>query len=70
MMKEQTYYALNVQGYGDYYEYADTALDAIKQVRYDLRNETIGSVTARRAVYGEWECGLQHYTLDGNHSHE
>jgi hypothetical protein len=69
MTTELNYYALNVQGYGEYYEYAPTALEAIKQVRKDLRNETIGSITARRAVYGEWECGLKNYTLAGHQQH-
>lgn len=64
------YYAVNLQGLGEFYEYAENALEAIQKVRHDYQGNTKGSATARKAVYGEWDCGLEHYRLDGSHSHD
>ena len=68
----ENYYRLTVAGIGEYYEFGNTALDAIATVREDLAGTAAayGAITARPAVYGEWECKPQHYRNDGSHSHD
>jgi len=69
-MPEMNYYRLNVQGQGDWYEYGQTALDAIRLTKQELEeaNLTHGAITARPAVYGEWDCRAHHFTNDGTHT--
>lgn len=66
-MTEQNYYRLNVQGQGEYYEYGQTALEAIALVREELEatNTEHGAITARPAVYKEWNNDTRRYTNGG-----
>jgi len=66
-MTETNYYRLNVQGQGEFYEYGQTALEAIALVREELEatNSEHGAITARPAVYKEWNYSTNAYTNGG-----
>ena len=68
---KQNYYRLAIQNFGEYYEYGQTAEEAIDRARLDFANTALrlgltprplGGVRVRRAVYGEWKREL---TQDG-----
>jgi hypothetical protein len=70
------YYRINFLNYGEHFGYGKTAIQAIQAARYELttiRNNLdlpaieLGNASARRAVYGEWDCGQQNYYADGTH---
>lgn len=74
-MTEQNYYRLNIPQFGEYYEYGNTALDAIRTTREafaqtarDLGRyaQPLGAITARPAVYKEWNYGTERYRNDGS----
>lgn len=61
-----TCYAVNVNGIEEFV-YAPTAYEAIAEARaLNGLHGTMGG-TARKAVYGEWDCGTRNYTADGRH---
>jgi len=69
-------YTINITGYGEYFAYGDTALEAIANARLEIAScartlgqplPTLGSASARKAVYGETDCGSTNFTIDGNH---
>ncbi len=70
---DPNFYRVSVTGHGEFFEWADTALNAIALVRTDLvhtahRNGealTLGSAIARPAVYGEWNRRPSDYTNGG-----
>ncbi len=70
---DQNFYRVSINGLGEFYEWADTALNAIALVRTDLvhtahRNGealTLGSAIARPAVYKEWDNLPEQYTNGG-----
>lgn len=66
-MTENNYYRLHVQGHGEFYEYGQTALEAIALIREELRASDIEhvSITARPAVYKEWNYPASAYTNGG-----
>lgn len=74
--KEPIYYRIKFQALPyEVYEYGDTALDAIRHAKaqtYWAGCDTgtdlphLGSVTARPAVYKEWNHGTEHYTNGGD----
>jgi hypothetical protein len=47
--------ALTREGFEDSYEWADTAADAVAKVRAEFGYDLV-SVSARRALYAEWDC--------------
>ncbi len=67
---EPTYYRVTVRNYGEFYEWADTALAAANLVRTEIlydnhragKPQPIGPITARPAVYGEWKRSVSDYT--------
>jgi hypothetical protein len=72
------YYRITFTNYGEVFEYGDTATHAISTAQTHLReymtrvNLTpiqLGTAAVRRAVYGEWDCGSECFTLDGSHTH-
>lgn len=46
---------LTREGFDDEYVWADTAAEAITKVRNEFGYEPV-SVSARRALYAEWDC--------------
>jgi len=72
---EPNFYRVSVTGHGEFFEWADTALNAIALVRTDLvhtahRNGetlTMGSAIARPAVYKEWDNLPEQYTNGGQY---
>jgi len=70
-MPEMNYYRLNVQGQGEWYQYGQTALDAIRLAKQELEeaNQTHGAITARPAVYKEWNNRPEQYRNDGTFIH-
>ena len=74
----ENYYRLNIIGFGEYYEYGATALEAIKKTREDFATtarqigrhpQPLGAITARKAVYKEWNCSDKNFTLNGHTAH-
>jgi hypothetical protein len=72
------YYRITFTNYGEVFEYGDTATHAINTARTHLREYMtrfthtpiqLGTAAIRRAVYGEWDCGAECFTLDGSHTH-
>lgn len=70
------YYRINFRNYGEHFAYGDTAIQAIQAARFELGTTRtnldlpaieLGNASARRAVYGEWDCGEQNYYADGTH---
>lgn len=73
-MTEENYYRLNIPQFGEYYEYGTTAQEAIAKTREDFartardigRHATpLGAITARPAVYKEWNNYNWQYTNGG-----
>lgn len=69
-------YTINITGYGETFAYGDTAIEAIATARLEITSwairtgqpiPTLGSASARKAVYGETDCGSNHFTIDGSH---
>ena len=69
-------YIINFLGYGDTFAFGETAMDAIKNARRDIESwatkleqprPALGSASARKAVYGELDCGSNNFTIDGKH---
>ena len=58
--------ALTKNGFEDYYEWGETATEAIGKVREDWQLFD-SALSARKAVYAEWDCGLENYTIAGQH---
>lgn len=60
------------------FAWGENATDAINAARESvdgpmqrlgLPRIDLGSATARKAMYGEWDCNPKHITIDGNHDH-
>ena len=71
-----TYYRLHFAAYGEYFAWGTSATDAIAQARLDitayhfrlnLEAPALGAAAARKAVYGEWDCGTENFLADGTH---
>lgn len=58
---------LTLFGFQTTYEFADTATEAIAQVRKEFGVEIRGAISARKAFYGEQDCGAENFLLDGTH---
>ena len=71
------FYRINITGLGEAYEWADTAREAIDLVRTEAvytahahgQTLTLGSATARPAVYKEWDNHPWQYTNGGGFTH-
>lgn len=66
-MTEENYYRLNIAQVGEWYEWGNTALQAINTAKLELMaNKTEhGAIMARPAVYKEWIHGANAYTNGG-----
>ena len=69
-------YTINIIGYGETFVYGTNAIEAIANARLEIAAyaqrlgeplPTLGSASARKAVYGETDCGSNHFTIDGTH---
>ena len=59
MEVKENYYRLSfTNDVSEVYAYGTTALQAVANARDDMSDIALGSVIARRAVYGEWKRDL------------
>ena len=66
-MTEENYYRLNIVNVGEWYEWGNTAKQAIDMARTELfaNGTEHGAIIARPAVYKEWIYGSNAYTNGG-----
>lgn len=65
----ENYYCVTVLtrlGFQEEYEWGETATEAIAKVR-EAYGWDAGAISARKAIYAEWDCGLENYTIAGEH---
>lgn len=66
-MTEQNYYRLHIANVGEWYEWGNTAREAIATARQELTDSNTGhgAIIARPAVYKEWIYSANAYTNGG-----
>lgn len=70
------YYHVKFANSSGFFVFANNAIEAVKEARAvitapmsGILKFNLGAAIVRRAAYGEWDCGTEHITIDGNHHH-